>query len=150
MDNGHWQYPKEINPEEWFGFVYRIVEKSTGKEYIGKKQFWAVTRKKIKNRKNRKRIVKEGKWRTYTGSSKALNAAIAEHGMDKYTFTIESLHTTKGSLFYAEVEKQVKENVLREKLKDGTPKYYNRQIAGVRFIPAEPTEAEILSENTSR
>lgn len=142
MVNGHWQYPIEINCEEWFGFLYRIVENDTGREYIGKKQFKSYTKKKVKGRTNRKLIVKESNWKTYTGSSKALNSRIQEIGMSNYSFFIEALYNTRGSLFYAEVEIQIKENVLREYLEDGsTPKYYNRQIAGIKFIP--PMESEI-------
>jgi len=139
---GHWQYPGDINVNDWFGFVYRIVELDTGREYIGKKQFHSHTRKKVAGRKNRKRVIKESDWKTYTGSSKSLNERMNEIGKDKYSFFIESLHETRGSLFYAEVEKQIKENVLREKLDDGTPKYYNRLIAGVKFTPPESTEIE--------
>ena len=136
MNNGHWQYPADINFEEWFGFIYRIVELSTGREYIGKKQFKSYTKKKVAGKKNKKSVVKESNWKVYTGSSVHLNNAIVEHTMSNYAFFIESLHATKGSLFYAEVDKHVKENVLRERLADGiTPKYYNRQISGVRFIP---------------
>jgi hypothetical protein len=136
MDNGHWQYPVSIDFEEWFGFIYRIVEISTGREYIGKKQFKSYTKKRVAGKKNKKSVIKESDWKKYTGSSTHLNAAIAEHSMTNYVFFIESLHATKGSLFYAEVDKHVKENVLRQRLADGiTPKFYNRQISGVRFIP---------------
>lgn len=143
MDNGHWEYPINIDVNEWFGFIYRIIELHTGREYIGKKQFWSITRKKVSGRKNRKVITKESDWKTYTGSSKSLNDSIENNGKENYAFFIESLHETKGSLFYAEVEKQIKENVLREMLDDGiTPKYYNRQISGVKFIPSNPTTKE--------
>lgn len=135
--NGHWEYPVEIDPSEWFGFIYRIIETDTGKQYIGKKQFWNTKRKIIKNRKNRKKVIFESNWKEYTGSSKLLNESIEKNGIEKYAFMIESLHKSKGSLFYAEVEKQIKENVLREKLNDGSPKYFNRQIAGVKFVPPD-------------
>lgn len=138
-DLGHWEYPNEIDPDQWFGFIYRIVHKSTGKNYIGKKQFHSYTRKKIKGRKNRKRIVKESKWREYTGSSKALNTDIEEFGMDQFIFTIESLHETRGSLFYAEVVKQVTENVLRETLDNGDRMYYNGHIGSTKFLPPMET-----------
>jgi len=66
MNNGHWQYPIEIDAQEWFGFVYRIIELNTGREYIGKKQLKMYTKKKIKDRKNRKTVIKESAWRKYT------------------------------------------------------------------------------------
>ena len=141
--NGHWKYAEIINIDDWFGFIYRIVELSTGKEYIGKKQFWSFTKKAVKGKTNKKTVKKESNWKIYTSSSTHINEAIVNNGIENYSFFIESLHKTRGSLFYAEVEKQIKENVLREKLEDGiTPKYYNRQIAGVKFIPPMILEEE--------
>jgi hypothetical protein len=142
MDNGHWIYPEIIDVERWFGFIYRITNLKTNQQYIGKKQFWAFTRKKVAGRTNRKKIIKESDWKTYTGSSSTLNDLISSLGKENFLFVIESLHETKGSLFYEEVRKQISENVLREKLQDGSIKFYNRQIAGVRFIPPEPTPDE--------
>lgn len=142
IDLGHWQYDKEFNVDDFFGFVYRVTDTTNGVQYIGKKQFWSVTRKKVKGRKNRKKVIKESKWREYTSSSNHVNAAIEEKGMDKFLFEIETLHVTKGSLYYREVEVQVKENVLREELPCGTKAYYNKQIGSVRFIPPNETLME--------
>ena len=62
--NGHWtNLPDDFDPDEWFGFVYLITHKESGIKYIGKKQIHSYTRKKVKGRKNRKRVVKEAKWR---------------------------------------------------------------------------------------
>ena len=39
-----WKYNNEEfneTPEEYQGFVYEITELSTGKKYIGKKNFWS-------------------------------------------------------------------------------------------------------------
>lgn len=135
MDTGHWKFPHEFDPSDWFGFIYRITEIDTGREYLGKKQFTKLRRKTIKNRKNKKHIHSESDWKTYTGSSVELNDAIAAKGKDNYQFEIESLHKTRGSLHYAEVHAQITENVLRETLEDGSRKYFNKQIAGVKFLP---------------
>jgi len=142
MDTGHWEYPIEFDPAEWFGFIYRIVEKNTNRQYIGKKQLVSIRRVKVKKRKNRKVVRKESDWKTYTGSSTHLNAAIEEHGKDNYQFIIESLHETKGSLYYREVEMQIKEDVLIKELDNGTPMYYNKRVGGVQFIPPKPTLKE--------
>jgi len=142
-DTGHWECEFDFDVNEWFGFVYRIVNLVDGREYIGKKQFFSTRRKIIKGRKNRKKVVTEAKWKSYTSSSKYINEDITKHGKDIFVFTIESLHKTKGSLYYREVEVQVKENVLREKMSDGTNKYYNRNIAAVKFIPPD----EVLEES---
>lgn len=140
---GHWQSPWKILPDEWFGFVYRIIDRETGKQYLGKKQFHSRLRKKVKGRKNRKVVHKPSKWETYTGSSRMLNEAIEASGMERFEFHIVSLHETKGSLYYAEILLQFKENVLREKLDNGEPKYYNGLIGAVKFRPPEPTEREL-------
>jgi len=145
MNNGHWLYKEQIDPEEWFGFIYRIKNEKTGQHYIGKKQFWSTNRKIVKGRKNRKIVVKESKWRSYTGSCKKLNADIDALGMENFSFIIESLHESKASLYYAEVDKHVKEDVLRAMLDSGIPKYYNGNIAAVKFIPPSLTEKEIAS-----
>jgi len=148
MNNGHWQYPIEIDAQEWFGFVYRIIELNTGREYIGKKQLKMYTKKKIKDRKNRKTVIKESAWRKYTGSSTELNTRIKEHGMSNYCFLIESLHKTRGTLFYSEVEKHVMNDVLRARMEDGVPKFFNKNISGVKFIPPTMDHDELAMDVT--
>lgn len=148
MDTGHWNFPAEFDPNEWFGFCYRITELPTGRQYIGKKQFWAMRRIKVKGRKNRKKTYKESDWKTYTGSSAGLNASIAALGMDQFRFEIESLHETRGSLFYREVEMQIFEGVMKNLLPDGTPAYYNGNVAAVKFKvpPVTPREQEMTRQ----
>ena len=147
MDIGHWMFNDDFNMEDWFGFLYRITELNSGKEYIGKKQFFSNRTKVVKGRKNRKHYKKESDWKSYTGSSVELNKSIQLYGVENYKFEIISLHKTKGSLHYSEVEMQILENVLREKLEDGSRKYYNGHIAAVKFIPPdehdEKTKAKI-------
>ena len=143
MDYGHWQFPHEFNTNDWFGFIYRITELDTGKEYIGKKQFSTYKRKTVKNRKNKKKVISDSKWRSYTGSSKELNEQISKKGIENYKFEIQSLHKTRGSLFYAEVKYQITEDVLRTKLPNGDKKYYNKMVSGVKFIPPADHEDEI-------
>ena len=111
MDTGHWQYSKDFNPDDWFGFVYKIVDNTNGMEYIGKKQFSKTRRKIVKNRKNRKVIKSESDWKSYTGSSVTLNEQIKLKGYDNFSFYIMSLHTSKANLSYSEVEAQIMENV---------------------------------------
>lgn len=143
-DIGHWECKFQFNPDEWFGFIYRIIEISTGREYIGKKQFTKTKRKKIKGRKNRKHIKSSSNWKEYTSSSDHINEAIQINSMANYRFVIESLHKTKGSLHYAEVRAQILEDVLRTKLSDGTRKYFNKQVNAVRYLPPDENNEEIL------
>jgi len=150
MDLGHWQYPGEFDTDEWFGFIYRIIEKDTGMHYIGKKQFHSYLKKTVKGRKNKKSVVKENDWKSYTSSSVRLNVEMETKGIDNYLFLIESLHKTRGSLFYAEVERQISENVLTERFDDGRRKYYNGVISSVKFIPPPelPEEARMKVSHT--
>lgn len=146
-DIGHWVFNVDFDPYEWFGFIYKITELTTGREYIGKKQFFFTNRKIIKGRKNRKKVVRESDWKYYTGSSEHLNSAILQNGKNNYKFEILSLHDSKGSLHYAEVEYLITRNVLRELLEDGkTKKYFNKAVAGVKFIPPLQTEEEARIE----
>lgn len=135
MEMGHWTFPIEFDVNDWFGFIYRITELDSQREYIGKKQFKKLQRKKIKGRKNKKHVYSDSDWKKYTGSSKALNESIEKNGKENYTFEILSLHKTKGSLYYAEVCRQIDEDVLRATLPDGTRKYFNGNIAAVKFLP---------------
>jgi hypothetical protein len=136
MDYGHWKVWGEFDIDDFFGFVYRIVDKRNGKEYLGKKQFFSTTRKPpLKGKKRRRVCRKQSDWKTYTGSSKYLNEEIAQAGKENFEFYILSLHTSKASLHYTEIETQILEDVLRAKLPNGEPKYYNRAIAHIKFIP---------------
>ena len=144
--NGHWKYHNDINPQDWFGFIYRIIDLDTGKQYIGKKQFWSTTRRAVKGKVHKKKIIKESDWKSYTSSSIHINREISERGKDRFEFYIESLHKSKAALHYTEVEVQVLENVLREKLPNGERKYYNGMIANIKFIPPIPSDDETKSK----
>ena len=137
MDTGHWVFNVDFDVDEWFGFVYRITEHSTSRSYIGKKQFHEYRRKSVAGRKNKIRTKKESDWKTYTGSSKELNEAIMTNGKDNYSFFIESLHKTRASLTYAEIQKQITEDVLRKKDENGNRIYFNKQIGSVKFLPPD-------------
>lgn len=133
--HGHWcKFPDDFDESEWFGFIYEITNTVTGRKYIGKKQLHSYRRKKIKGRKNRKRVVKDSDWRTYTGSCDELNEDIKNTGKEKFSFDILRLCKTKGELTYSEVEFQIKRNVLTETMENGDRLYYNGNILN-RFFP---------------
>ena len=54
---------EDLKPLDFFGFVYRITRKDTGRSYIGKKQMVFTRRKKVKGRVNRKHVKKESDWK---------------------------------------------------------------------------------------
>jgi hypothetical protein len=151
MDTGHWTFYAEFDPDEWFGFIYRITNLATKQEYIGKKQFRSTTRlKPLKGKTRKRKKVTDSNWKEYTGSSTHLNAAIEEAGMDNFKFEIVSLHETKGSLYYAEVYVQITEDVMRATFDDGMPKYYNKQVGAVKFKVNPPTLKESKMNSLSR
>lgn len=126
MDYGHWDISAvgAFNPADFFGFLYEIEERATGKTYVGKKVF-SFKRQKTKANKSR---TKDSDWRTYTSSSALINDMIAEQGKDAFSFRIVMLCAGKCMLGYEEESLQRAKDVLRARLPDGTLKYFNRTI----------------------
>ena len=119
---------EDIQPTDYFGFVYRITQKETGRSYIGKKQLIFTRRKKVKGRINRKHVKKESDWKEYTGSCDELNQEIKTLGKERFDFEILKFCKTKSELGYTETEYQFKEDVLTSIFPDGERKYYNSNI----------------------
>ena len=110
----------------FFGFVYRITNLQTGRQYLGRKYFWS----KRKPRGGGRRVTSESDWRKYYGSSPELKEDIVKFGTGIFRREILSLHTTAGRVNYAETQQLFVNNVLTESLTDGTPAYYNSNILG--------------------
>ena len=142
----HWQ-GLTPEPEKYFGFVYLIEHKPTGRKYVGRKNFW------LKNSSTKKRKCKsalpdrgsdkwkpecwrESDWRTYKGSSKNVMEAMAKDP-EGWTFTIIRQCRSRGVLTYCEVMEQWDRRVLHSKLPDDTYEYMNRQIGAIKFRPKE-------------
>jgi Kyanoviridae NAD synthetase len=153
-DIGHWKCDFEFDPNEWFGFIYRVINVVDNREYIGKKQFNTRTRKKVKGRKNRKIVIKESNWKNYTTSSKYINEDIEKYGKDIFTFHIIEVCPTKAHLTYREVELQWDEKVLSERMDNGEKKYYNKAIGAIKFTPpdefSEETRKRMSKSGTGR
>lgn len=129
----NWPHSHTINIDDYYGFVYRVTDLHNNMEYIGKKTFWfRVAKKPLKGRKNRRLSKKESDWKTYTTSSKIINALIEEHGMERFKFEIIKLCKTKMELRYNEVKIQWENLVLEARLPNGEYKFYNGQIDSVR------------------
>jgi hypothetical protein len=137
MDTGHWEYPDDFDPDDWFGFIYRITNLITQQEYIGRKQFNNRRRKKVKGRRNRKVVVSDSDWKSYMSSSDYVKADIEQLGKENFRFEIIELCKTKGDMVYREIEQQWDEKVLEARLPNGEPKYYNRSIGNIRFTLSE-------------
>jgi hypothetical protein len=135
-----WKCREEINSEKYFGFVYKITNKETGKFYIGKKVFWNNKKKKLTKkqlaelpptpgRKPTHEVVRvESDWKTYWGSNKQLLVDIKQYGEDKFECWIFKQCLTKKQLTYWEMHYQCKEEVLIN-----SNKSYNDNILGKFF-----------------
>ena len=109
-----------------FGFVYRITNIQTGKQYIGRKYF--VQKRKPKGGK--RKVTSESDWKKYYGSCPELKEDIKEFGKDIFKREILSLHTSVGKTNFEETRQLFLHNVLTEKVTDDTPAYYNSNILG--------------------
>lgn len=135
-----WKGREEINPEKYFGFIYKITNKETGKFYIGKKAYWHNKKKKLTKkqlaelpptpgRKPTHEVVRvESDWKTYWGSNKQLLADIKQYGENKFECWIFKQCLTKKQLTYWEMHYQCKEEVLIN-----SNKSYNDNILGKFF-----------------
>ena len=110
----------------FFGFVYRITNLQTGKQYIGRKYF--VQKRKYRN--SRRKRTSESNWKAYYGSSKELTEDRKLLGNQAFRREIISLHKTAGKVNYEETRQLFIHNVLTEENSDGTPAYYNSNILG--------------------
>ena len=111
---------------DFFGFVYRITNLESGKQYIGRKYFW----QKRKPRGGKRRVTSESDWKRYYGSSDQLNTDRKLLGNTAFKREILSLHTRLGDVNYEETKQLFLNNVLIEALDDGTPAFYNSNILG--------------------
>ena len=136
----HWKYPSKPDPNKHFGFVYLITNKTTGKAYVGCKQYWHPVKKKKGSAKASK---KESNWIIYMGSSKPLLEDIEKIGKKKFKFEIIAEFKNKRSLKYYELYYQMKYNVLSTTL-EGTdePAYYNKYVGGKFYRPVQEFEDE--------
>ena len=115
--------------KDYYGFLYLIENKLTGRKYVGRKYF--VQKRKPKGGK--RRVTSESDWKKYYGSNDQLKADVKEFGKENFSRKILSLHKTVGKTNYAETEALFKYNVLREKMDNGEPLYYNDNILGRYF-----------------
>ena len=136
----HWKYNglNKIDPDKYFGFVYRITNLKNKKEYIGCKQY------RIK--RNGKQI--GSNWKTYMGSSKILLADIKKTGKKNFLFEIIDQYENKRSMKYHECYYQMFYEVLTKTI-DGTDEYayYNNYVGG-RFT--RPIKGEHLMIENDR
>jgi hypothetical protein len=139
-DTGHWDdsLVGEFDPTKFFGFIYLIEDRDTGRAYIGKKFFKHKRQKTLKNKSR----TKESDWKHYNSSCEELCEAIAERGASHFFFKILRLCSGRCELSYTEQELQFAHDVLRARLPNGEHKYYNKTIAHFNFAGLEKQTAE--------
>ena len=117
---------------DFYGFVYNITNLQNQRQYIGRKYFWQKRKPRTGNKdaKRRRRVTSESNWRNYYGSCPELKQDIKKYGKESFRRTILSLHETPGRVNYEETRQLFLNNVLIEKLTDGTPAFYNSNILG--------------------
>ena len=106
-DTGHWLNTTGVDISTVYGFVYIITNKLNGRRYVGCKQ--------IKTKKN-------SNWKTYTGSSKALNSDIAQYGVQHFSFEILSVYYSRSWLKLAEATEIITRKAIT------SPDYYNELL----------------------
>ena len=112
MDTGHWKVYGPL-PENAYGFIYEITNTINNKKYIGKKQMVRrIKRNPLKGKKRKRIDYIESDWKTYTGSSDALNEDIKNLGIDKFKFNILKYCNSKFELSYFEAKIQFARDVL--------------------------------------
>jgi len=111
---------------EYFGYVYRITNKSNGRSYIGRKYFWSFRKPKGKKRK----VKQESDWKKYYGSCPELKEDIKKYGKLNFSREILSLHSTLGRVNYEETRQLFVQKVLTESLDNGEPAFYNSNVLG--------------------
>ena len=109
-------------PDDAFGFVYLITDISTGKRYLGKKNFYS--KRKLKPTDKRRRVV-ESDWKHYYSSSSTLKQILKDKGADNLKREILAICTLERDMNYLEVKYQFKYNVLEE-----PDLWYNENING--------------------
>ena len=115
--------------EGYYGFIYEITCKKTGRSYIGRKYFTkAKTQQPLKGRVNKRRSRVESDWQNYWGSSTILTEDVLRQGEQNFRREILRLCKTRGEVNYWEVKIMFEKDVLSAKLPNGDYKYYNENI----------------------
>lgn len=135
----HWE-GVEHNPEEYWGFIYCITHRASGKMYIGKKQYrlWDGPPGGYKCTDPEDEWFDESLWRQndwqfYTGSCEELNRDLKAGSVWDYEYKVLHLSKNKLDLHLAEVFEQMGRDVLEALDANGEYLYYNRNIAGMEF-----------------
>ena len=121
-----WTYKNEVysatpDRKELYGFVYLITNLIDGRQYVGKKFFWAMKSRKVNGKTTRK--LYESNWQEYWGSNDELQKDIQIAGEHNFSREILHLCSSKSECAYLEAKEQIDRGVLLAK------NYYNSWIS---------------------
>jgi hypothetical protein len=106
-----------VAPTGYIGFVYLIINQSTGKKYLGKKLLTAAGYKQVK--KKRKKIRIESNWKDYWGSNDLLLEDIKTLGKKNFKRHIIKFCKTKSECSHNETYYIFRTGAIHK------PDYYN-------------------------
>ena len=110
--------PKDYT--DLYGFVYIIINKKTGRKYVGKKAFWNTKKlPPLKGRKNKRHRKVESDWKSYWGSSKELLKDKEEQGNGDFIRVVVGCADSRSGLSFKELTTQIGLGVLE------SDEYYN-------------------------
>ena len=128
-----WLYDGKVFESEdindYYGFCYLLTDLENGKQYIGRKYFYSVRKKKGIRKKERS----ESDWKSYYSSSKKIQQMVQESGPNRFKREILSLYKKKGQVNYNETKLLFQHNVLEAVNDDGERLYYNENIMNRYF-----------------
>ena len=116
----------EDMPEGTFGFVYEVTHIPTGKRYVGKKQLMMNrTLPPLKGQKRKRKVIKEGDWKTYYGSQSEIKSLLKEGSELDFSRKILNFVPSKKLLTYYETKYLFERGVLEK-----PDEYLNDNILG--------------------
>ena len=128
-----WLYNDKVFESEdindYFGFCYLLTDLENGKQYIGRKYFYSIRKKKGV----RKKVRSESDWKSYYSSSKKVQQIVKESGPNRFKREILSLYIKKGQVNYNETKLLFQHNVLEARDENGEKLYYNDNIMNRYF-----------------
>ena len=118
----HEDEPFTLIPEGYIGFVYRITNIKTNKQYLGRKLFRFTRTRKVKGKTRRVKKIIDSDWQEYFGSNALLQEEVKV--LEPSLFKREILHLckTKGEMNYLEAKEIFKVDAII------SPEYYNESI----------------------
>ena len=128
-----WLYNDKVFESEdikdYYGFCYLLTDLENGKQYIGRKYFYSIRKKKG----IRKKVRSESDWKSYYSSSKKVKQIVLESGHNRFKREILSLYIKKGQVNYNETKLLFQHNVLEAVDENGERLYYNDNIMNRYF-----------------